>query len=217
MIEAPKVMLIDDDEDDSVLVRGLLSDAFGEGIQPDWADTFDDGLSAMVAGRHDVYLVDYRLGMRDRLDPVREAIQGGCRSPIIFLTAQDCRQTDMDAMAAGAVDYLVKDEVGVSQLERSIRYAIERKRVEQRLEQIGFEDSLTSLWNRSLLHNRLAQSIELARQEDRGFAIATCDLDGFKAINDNPRPCGGGCGPDRDRAPRRHGAALIRHHRAHGR
>ncbi len=56
--------------------------------------------------------------MRDGLDLVREAVQGGCRSPIIFLTAQDCRQTDMDAMAAGAVDYLVKDEVGVSQLER---------------------------------------------------------------------------------------------------
>ena len=184
IIAAPKVLLIDDDEDDSVLVRDLLSDAFGSEVLLEWADTFEAGISAMVAGAHDVYLVDYKLGSRDGLDLVREAVKAGCRSPIIFLTAQDCRQTDMDAMAAGAVDYLVKDGVGASLLERSIRYAIERKRVELRLEQIGFEDGLTGLWNRSLFHNRLEQAIELARREDCSFAVATFDLDGFKAIND---------------------------------
>lgn len=184
VIATPKILLIDDDEDDSVLVRDLLTDAFGDGVRSDWADTFEDGLSAMVADGYDVYLVDYKLGSRDGLDLVRAAVQAGCRSPIIFLTAQDCRQTDMNAMAAGAVDYLVKDGVGASLLERSIRYAIERKRVEQRLEQIGFEDGMTGLWNRSLFHNRLEQAIELARREGHSFAIVTFDLDGFKAIND---------------------------------
>ena len=184
MTEAPRILLVDDDEDDSVLVRDLLSDAFGDAVKLDWVDTFDDGLAAMLSGLHDVHLVDYRLGGRDGLDLVREAVQGGCRPPIIFLTAQDCRQTDMEAMSAGAVDYLVKDEIGASLLERSIRYAIERKRVEQRLEQIGFEDGLTGLWNRSLFDNRLAQAITLAEREERNFAIVTIDLDGFKAIND---------------------------------
>ncbi len=184
MSAAPNILLIDDDEDDSVLVRDLLSDAFGGNVRSDWADTFEAGLSAMVADGHDVYLVDYRLGSRDGLDLVRAAVKAGCRSPIIFLTADNSRQTDLDAMAAGAVDYLVKDGIGASLLERSIRYAMERKRVEQRLEQMGFEDGLTGLWNRSLFHNRLEQAIELARRGDHSFAIATFDLDGFKAVND---------------------------------
>lgn len=184
MTAAPKILLVDDDEDDSVLIRDLLSDAFAFGSRPDWADSYESGLSAMAAGEHDVYLVDFRLGLRDGLDLVREAVRRGCKAPIILLTGQNCRQTDLDAMAAGAVDFLVKGEITPSLLERSIRYAIERKRVEQRLEQLGFEDGLTGLSNRTLFQNRLEQTIKLARRENRTFAVAMMDLDGLKTIND---------------------------------
>ena len=184
MIAAPRILLVDDDEDDSVLIRDLLSDAFPTGMRPDWADGFESGLSAMLAGSHDVFLVDYRLGRRDGLDLVREAVRRGCRAPVILLTGQDCLQTDLEAMDAGAVDFLVKGEISAAKLERSIRYAIQRRRVERRLERLGFEDPLTGLANRSLFRDRLERSVTLAGRERRSFAVAMMDLDGFKAVND---------------------------------
>lgn len=183
-ITAPKILIIDDDEDDNILLGDLLCDAFAIGKRPDWADTFEGGLSALVDGEYDICLVDYLLGQRDGLELVRQALLRGCRAPIILLTGQECRQTDLDALAAGAVDYLVKGEITASQLERTIRYAIERKRVEERLERLGFEDPLTGLSNRTLFHNRLEQTIKLADREDRPFAVVMMDLDGFKAVND---------------------------------
>ncbi len=184
MIAAPKILLVDDDEDDSVLVRDLILEAFEKGPPSDWVNTYEGGLSAMVAGNHDVYLVDFRLGSRNGLDLVREAVRQGCKAPIILLTGQDSRKTDIDAMAAGAVDYLVKGTITASQLERSIRYSIGRKLVEERLERLGFEDGLTGLQTRAPFQQHLEQTVRLARREHRTFAVTMIDLDGFKSIND---------------------------------
>lgn len=122
----PKILLVDDDEDDNVLVADLLSDAFGVDVRPDWAETFDTGLAAMMAGEHDVCLVDFRLGCRDGLDLVREAARNGLRAPVIFLTGADCRETEEEAKAAGVADYLCKDDISASVLARSIRSAMAR-------------------------------------------------------------------------------------------
>ncbi len=124
MSTVPRILLVDDDEDDNVLVADLLSDAFGVDVRPDWAETFDAGLTAMMAGGHDVCLVDFRLGCRDGLDLVREAARNGFRAPIIFLTGQDCRRTEEEAKAAGVADYLSKDDISATALERSIRSAM---------------------------------------------------------------------------------------------
>lgn len=123
---APKILLVDDDEDDNVLVADLLSDAFGAAARPVWAATFEAGLAAMTAGGHDICLVDFRLGSRDGLQLVREAVRKGCRAPIIFLTGQDCQQTEQEAKAAGVADYLYKDDMTAAVLERSIRSAMAR-------------------------------------------------------------------------------------------
>src|SRR5207244_2436622 len=59
---------------------------------------------------------------------LRAALERGCKAPIILLTGQGEREIDVEAMKAGASDYLVKGRLDAGALERSIRYAIERKR-----------------------------------------------------------------------------------------
>ncbi len=54
--------------------------------------------------------------------------------PVIFLTGQGSYAIDMAAMQGGAADYLIKDQVDAPLLERSIRYAIEQKKVQEELE-----------------------------------------------------------------------------------
>jgi two-component system CheB/CheR fusion protein len=101
----------------------------------EWAKDYAAGLAAMASNRHDLYLVDYRLDARSGLELLKEAVQHGCDSPVIMLTGQGDHEVDMEAMRAGAADYLIKGQIKPSLLERSIRYAIERHRDRKALEQ----------------------------------------------------------------------------------
>src|SRR5688500_8224352 len=57
-----KVLLIDDDEEDYILTRYVFDEFKDNQFKLDWIDNFEDGLKALNQNRHDIYLVDYRLG-----------------------------------------------------------------------------------------------------------------------------------------------------------
>ncbi|HEY9859025.1 MAG TPA: EAL domain-containing protein [Candidatus Obscuribacterales bacterium] len=123
-----KVLLVEDDEDDYILTRSLLSEIEGGTFSLEWVNTYEVALSVMGQHQHDVYLIDYRLGLYNGLELLQAAIAQGCRAPIILLTGQGDHEVDVAAMRAGAADYLVKGRMDATLLERAIRYAIERKR-----------------------------------------------------------------------------------------
>ena len=94
----------------------------------DWVKTFEAGLDAMCLNQHDAVLVDYRLGAHNGVELLRAALERGCQAPVILLTGAGEHQVDVEAMQAGAADYLVKVHLRADSLERSIRYAVQRKR-----------------------------------------------------------------------------------------
>ena len=130
-----KVLLVEDDEDDYILTRDLLAEISGQGFKLDWVETYEAGLDGIRIDQHDVYLVDYRLGKDSGLQLLREAITYGCQAPIILLTGLGDHKVDIEAMKAGAADYLVKGQFDAHLLERSIRHSILRKRTERDLHQ----------------------------------------------------------------------------------
>lgn len=129
--ETLRVLLVDDDPDTLPLTRGLLAQRSNTAYELEWADTYERGRDVLCSGRHDVCLLDYRLGTRDGLDLLREAVRAGCRVPVIMLTGQSGDSLDVQALQSGATDYLAKADVTGPGLERSIRYAIERHRGEE--------------------------------------------------------------------------------------
>lgn len=133
-MESMRILLIEDDEDDYVFLRDLLQEIQAFKYDLTWISRFDAALTEMAAGRHDLYLLDYRLGPETGLELARKAAAAGCSGPILFLTGHEDYEVDMEAMKAGAVDYLVKDHIDSPLLERSIRYALERKRTEAALQ-----------------------------------------------------------------------------------
>jgi PAS domain S-box-containing protein len=134
MHDAPiKVLLVDDDEDDFIIARDLISQIRDRHYQVEWRDNFEDGLEVAQRGEHDICLLDYRLGEFTGLDLLRKAKQTGCRAPMILLTGQGDHELDVEAMKAGAADYLVKGQLTTDSLERAIRYAIEGKQAEESL------------------------------------------------------------------------------------
>src|SRR4028119_1544284 len=159
-----RVLLVDDDEDDYILTADWLSEIQRAKFTLEWVATYDAALEAIAKKEHDVYLLDYRLGEHNGLELLEEAIALGCQAPIILLTGQGDNEIDLIAMKAGAADYLDKSKLGAQLLERSIRYAIERKQSEQKIrEQAALLDIATDaifvqdLQNQILFWNKGAQ------------------------------------------------------------
>lgn len=124
-----RVLVVDDDKEDYLILCDLLSDYPVGRYQLDWAGTLEEGVAALRAADHDVYLVDYLLGPDNGLDLVRLAVEEGhAHRPVILLTGHGNSEVDTEAMAAGASDYLVKGQIDAEKLARSIRYAAERAR-----------------------------------------------------------------------------------------
>lgn len=123
-----RVLVIDDDEDDFLILRDLLNEAEDASYETEWAPTGASGLEALARKQHDVCFVDYRLGDRTGLELIREAGQLRINIPLILLTGQGGRSVDLEAGASGAADYLVKGKIDSELVERCIRYSLEHHR-----------------------------------------------------------------------------------------
>jgi len=124
-----KVLLVDDDEMDVFFTRKLLSRIEGTQYPLDSVTTYEGGMEAILKGEYDICLLDYRLGERDGLEFLRQAAEGSCKVPVIILTGAGNREIDLAAARAGASDYMIKGEITTLLLERSIRYAIENRKI----------------------------------------------------------------------------------------
>jgi two-component system, cell cycle sensor histidine kinase and response regulator CckA len=130
---AVRVLLVDDDEDDFVLARDLISQIGGRHYHLNWVDNYEAALAAIQRREHDVCLLDYRLGARTGLELLYESQSFSARPPVILLTGQGDHEIDLQAMQAGAADYLIKGQLTGDKLERAIRYAIQGRRAEEHL------------------------------------------------------------------------------------
>jgi len=179
-----RVLLVEDDEDDYVLTRDLLAEGFVGRVTVEWASTRSAGLELLTEALFDVALLDFNLGRETGLDLLREARARGCRTPVIMLTGQDDRTTDLNAMHAGAADYLVKGRVTSDMLERAIRYARERHRLLEEISALSLTDELTGLHNRRAFLTMADQRLQLLERGASLCLLIFADVDGLKAAND---------------------------------
>jgi DNA-binding response OmpR family regulator len=180
-----KILLIEDDEEDFILARGLLAEIHRSKFAIDWAKTYEEGLETLLLNQHDLCLLDYRLGARNGIELLRAATERKCQSPIILLTGLGQHAVDLEAMQAGAADYLVKADLRADSLDRSIRYALQRKWAaalaasdQARLAALGADVGRAVAGRESLdiLLRRCARAI--AKHLNVGLAeIATFDLE----------------------------------------
>jgi len=128
-----KVLLVDDDKDHFDMTREMISLAKGKKMEISWACSYEAGQKALSDNDFDVVLIDYDLGERTGLELTREITSQGYPAPIILFTGRGSYDIDIEAMRAGAADYLSKAEVTPLLLERSIRHAVERKQNQEAL------------------------------------------------------------------------------------
>jgi len=126
MMQNINVLIIDDDEDDYFITSDYLKNIPGKSFIIDWCYNYKNALDEIKKEKHDVYLVDYRLGAKTGIDLIKEALTLNADAPFILLTGKGDINIDEEAMKLGAFDYLVKSELNSEKLERSVRYSIDR-------------------------------------------------------------------------------------------
>jgi two-component sensor histidine kinase len=124
-----KLLLVDDDEDYFILARELLKEIDNADYSLDWAETYEEAVKMIQANKYDAYLFDYNLGQRSGIDLLEDTVTIDSKTPVIMLTGKGDFDIDTQAMRAGAIDYLNKRHLKPELLERSIRYAIQNKRL----------------------------------------------------------------------------------------
>jgi diguanylate cyclase (GGDEF)-like protein len=179
-----KVLLIDDERGQAKIVSASFGKFVGEKFQLNWAPSYDEGLTELRRGGYVACLLDYQLGDRDGLEFLREAGRLGVRTPVIMLTSETSGEVDVQAMEAGAFDYLVKGEINPRALERSLRYALKLHATLDELRRLATRDMLTGLFNRREGVRLLEREVERTRRYPSPLSVLLIDVDHFKTVND---------------------------------
>jgi len=128
-----RILLIEDDEEDYIIVRKRLSRVDGHPFELTRMDCLKAALKYLQGSDVDVVLLDLSLPDsqgRATFDEIHASAPG---VPVVVLTGLDDETMAMECVKKGAQDYLVKGKTDRDRLTRSLRYAIERKATEEAL------------------------------------------------------------------------------------
>jgi PAS domain S-box-containing protein len=133
---AIKVLLVEDNPGDARLVEILLSEVGSSaGFEVVYAERLGEAIERLGEADFDVILLDLSLPDSSGLETVSRTRAAAPRTPMVVLSGQDDEETALRAVQRGAQDYLIKGQEDGELMVRSIRYAIERQRIEEELRQ----------------------------------------------------------------------------------
>ena len=128
-----RVLIIEDNEPDARLIARQLEGEPDGTVGVTWASDLAEGITLLREEGADVVLTDLGLPDSEGLQTVEALRRCDEELPIVVLTGWDDTDAATQAILSGAQDYLVKGEVEPRVLHRTLRYAIERKRIEDAL------------------------------------------------------------------------------------
>lgn len=132
--EPARLLLVEDDEGDALLVTELLGEG-GEAWDVVRARTVAEATALLDPGI-DCILLDLGLPDAQGLDALHAIVPFASRAAVVCLTGLADEHRGAAAVAAGAQDYLVKDQVDSNLLLRALRYSVERRRADEQSRQL---------------------------------------------------------------------------------
>jgi signal transduction histidine kinase len=131
-----RVLVIEDNPADARFIREMLREHKGIAFQVEEAGQLSSGLERLANAGADAVLIDLALPDSHGLDTFLRAQSAAPAVPFIVLTGLDDDAVATRAVHSGAQDYLTKGSIDSGALARSIRYAVERKQIEETLRQV---------------------------------------------------------------------------------
>lgn len=148
--EVVEILLVEDNPGDARLLRAELQAERAGGFRIQHVERLSDALAALRASAYDLVLLDLSLPDSHGLDTCRRLCAAVPEVPVIVLTGLSDEQIAVEAVRAGAEDWLVKGQSDGEVIVRAIRYAIERHRLATRLREL---DRLRSLFLSVVTHD----------------------------------------------------------------
>jgi diguanylate cyclase len=179
-----KILLVEDNPDDAEFLRHSLLRQNTRSIDITRVDRISEAQRLLREERFDVVLLDLHLPDASGAESVERLQQASNIVPIVVLSGMGDDDYTVDILNRGVQDYLVKWEGDGRIILRAIRYAIERKRAEVKLNYLARYDSLTGIPNRQFLRDQLERATSRALHARRKIALLLLDLDRFKMVND---------------------------------
>jgi len=180
-----RVLLFEDNPLDAALIKKFLVTVGVRSTNIHHVDTIPSALQMLARENVDVCLADYYLRPSTGFDLMDEAKRYDIDIPFIMLTAMEDRSIDDGALARGAYGFLVKGELTVEGLERSIRYALTRHERERLLARDALIDGLTGLPNRKAFYGRLTGAVADNVGRNGMIAVIVFNLNGTKFLNES--------------------------------
>jgi diguanylate cyclase (GGDEF)-like protein len=191
-VEVPTadILVVEGIPGDAALIRLALDAAPSMFFRVTEARQFVKAIDELGRRKFDAILLDLGLPDVRGVETLQRALEAAPHTPVVVMTGMDNEDLAVKAVQRGAQDYLVKGQIDARALTRTLRYAIERKRMmleldaaRERERHLATHDPLTGLANRPMLFNRLSKAVEYAARHRHGLAVLYVDLDGFKQIN----------------------------------
>lgn len=187
------ILLVDDDEVDRLAVRRALAKAGLGEINVVEAERARDAFTHITGTTFDCAFFDFRLPDRDGVALLRDVREAGVRTPVIVLTGFGDEQTVLDAMKAGATDYVAKSAVSPERIGQAVRAAVrlgdaERQIIAARAVQERYANQLRGLADAAVAVNSAASVRELLEAAAThaclitGAPVARVELSGRTAI-----------------------------------
>ena len=129
-----KILLVEDNRADAVLLQDMLARDAQEQFDISWASSLRETLERIGHDRFDAILLDLSLPDAHGLDTITQTCAAVPATPILIITGSTDEHIATEAVRCGAEDYLVKGQTDARSLVRAIRYAIDRKRMQQERE-----------------------------------------------------------------------------------
>ncbi|MDH3315835.1 MAG: PAS domain S-box protein [Gammaproteobacteria bacterium] len=127
-----RILVIEDEDDDFLRIQRLLREV-APGYQLHRVQSCKEAAVVIHESNFDVFLVDQQLADGEGIDLLPLILEIRAFAPIVMLSVERDRQLDERAVASGASDFVAKDTLTGDLLDRTIRYALEHKRMEKAL------------------------------------------------------------------------------------
>ncbi|MGF1719588.1 EAL domain-containing protein [Vibrio kyushuensis] len=179
-----RTLQVEDNPGDSRLLYEYLYRENASDVDLKQVETLSGALSKLTEEPFDVVLLDLSLPDASGLEAVYAVLKHDPAIAVVVVSSLDDEGTALEALKSGAQDYIVKGKFDSYILHKSIRYALERKKIKDRLSYLAQYDALTGLLNRSSFLSRVSEALERSKRSMNTMAVFFIDMDKFKQVND---------------------------------
>lgn len=124
-----RILIVEDSEAEAYLIETMFRDTESFAGELVHMDNFDDAQSELETGAFDIAFIDHFLGAKTGTSLIRRAGGRKCSTPMILMSGLGTKDLEADALEAGAVDFIDKDNLSSELLNRTMKFALKNHEV----------------------------------------------------------------------------------------